>query len=104
MRSFGQVFEVVGLRHIVHFEDCRLAISFGEAIALLNQMVGQAVDATLGELLAAVFTGMGIAIARVIKLSTSQKVLEDQCWSLSAKFCKVTRCGMMQQSRRDRDF
>lgn len=41
-------------------------------------MVGQAIDATLGELLTAGFAGVLIAVTGILELLTSNKKLEDQ--------------------------
>lgn len=66
-------------REAVQLQKCLLSILNADARALLHKMGRQTVDPTFGKLLAARLARMLVAVARIVKLSTSLEVLEDQC-------------------------
>ena len=66
-------------REAVQLQQCLLSIVNADTWALLHKVCGEAVDATLGKLLATSLARMLISIARIVQFSTPLEVLEDQC-------------------------
>lgn len=55
-----------------------------DCLTFLHQMVGQAVDAALGELLAAGLAGVLVAVACILELLPADEELENQLIRLAA--------------------
>lgn len=60
------------------------AVRLGDGGAFLGDVCGQAVDAALGKILAALLTGVRIPVAVVVELGASDEVLEDERIGLAA--------------------
>lgn len=64
-------------------QENALSVTERNGLAFLDQVVGQAVDATLRELLTAGLAGVLISVAGVFELLASNEELEDELIRLS---------------------
>lgn len=74
----GRRRQVVGQGQLVELQQRALAVAEGQRRAFLDQVGGEAVDAALGELLAARLARVLVAVARILELGAALKVLENQ--------------------------
>lgn len=62
----------------MQFEACSHAIRVGYGRAFLGNMRSQAIDSTFGEILAALPTGMLIAVAIILEFGSPLEIFEDE--------------------------
>ena len=70
---------IVLIIHLAKLQLRALAVLVSHCDAFLQDVCGETVDSTLGELFAASFAGMFVTVARVVQLGATLEVLEDQC-------------------------
>jgi hypothetical protein len=63
---------------IVEAQEDALSVAKRDGLTLFHEVIGETVDATLGEFLATGLARMLITIASVLELLTSNKELEDE--------------------------
>lgn len=68
-----------------------MAVAERDGLAFFHQMVGEAVNATLGKDLPAGFACVLVAIARVFQLGTPVEELEDELVGFATHFARC--CG-----------
>lgn len=95
-------------RDAVELETRPHAVGVGDGRAFLGDVRRQAVDAALGEVLAALLAGVRVAVAVVVELWPAHKVLEDEgvrlathCAGLSVRFDSI-RLDWRRSARRRR--
>ena len=79
-RSVG-VFILIAIGQIgelVQSQQDALAVTQRDGLTFLDEMVGQAVDATFGKFLAAGLAGVLVAVAGILELLASNEELEDE--------------------------
>jgi hypothetical protein len=94
--SCAGVFIRVALGQVGEFvepEEHALAIAKRDGLALLDQVIGEAVDAALGEFLTAGLAGVLIAVAGILELGASDKELEDELVGLATHFERELEFG-----------
>lgn len=85
------------------------AVRLGDGGAFLGDVGGQAIDAALGKVLAALLTGVRIPVAVIVELGPSDEVLEDERIGLAAHGdcaltgggCKRLACNLIRQGVRN---
>lgn len=77
------LFSVGQVRKLMKSQEDALPVTERNGLAFLDQMVGQAVDATLRELFTAGLAGVLISVAGVFELLASNEELEDELIRLS---------------------
>lgn len=79
--AFSQV------REFVESQEDALTVTERDGLAFLDQVIGEAVNTALGELLTACLAGMLVAVAGVLELGASDEELEDKLVGFT------THCG-----------
>lgn len=81
-----------GVGDAMELEAGSHAVRLGDGGAFLGDVGGQAIDAALGEVLAALLTGVRVPVAVVVELGASDEVLEDERVGLAAH-CELRARG-----------